>query len=107
MPRVVRQAENQKLFREVNERIAELSGMLDERDVPPSFFCECDRVGCREMIQVPLATYRIVRDEDDTYVVLHGHEDHAQEQTVSDHDVFLIVRTLRSKPTLTAEAVPG
>jgi hypothetical protein len=100
----VRRDLNQDLFREVNERIAELAATLDAHEGPPSFFCECRRLGCREMLEIPLRLYAIVRDDDDLYVVLPGHENRDQEQTVSDQGAFLIVRTLRSNLSATASA---
>jgi hypothetical protein len=93
MPRTVRRETNQRLFREVNDRIAELSLDFGEPG-PGSFFCECGRVGCREMVEVPFEVYGRVRDDADLYVVLPGHEDPAHEQTVEDHTVFVIVRAL-------------
>ena len=104
MPRAARRIENQKLFREVNERIAELSARLDVPSGPQSFFCECGRVGCKEMVEVPLRVYAIVRDDDDLYVVISGHEDPEHEHTVADHDGFLVVRTLRREPSDAAAA---
>jgi hypothetical protein len=104
VPRVVRRSENQRLFREVNERIAELSARLDAPDGAQSFFCECARVGCREMLEAPLAVYAIVRDDADLYVVIPGHEDPAREQTVADHGAFLIVRTLSGEADIAAPA---
>jgi hypothetical protein len=102
VPRFKRRAENQQLFREVNERIAELSASLEEPGAPQSFVCECGRVGCSEMIEVPLAVYARVRHDGDHYVVLRDHEDRAHEQMLEDHGAFLIVRTLASEPRLAA-----
>jgi hypothetical protein len=96
---------NQKLFREVNERIAELSETLDNPNGPQAFFCEWARLGCREMVEVPLEIYAIVRSDDDAYVVSAGHEDRKHEQTVADHGSFLIVGTLRGEPSRAATAV--
>ena len=104
VPRAVRRVENQKLFRDVNERIAELSATLDEPDLPQAFFCECGRVGCRLMVEVPLGIYATVRGGDDLFVVLRGHEDPKREQTIADHGEFLIVRSLGSGTSLAAAA---
>jgi hypothetical protein len=87
----------------VNERISELSVMLGAADAPQSFVCECARVGCRELLEVPLRVfYAIVRDHDDVYLVLPGHEDPEHEQTIVDHGDFRAVRTLRSDLSVAA-----
>jgi hypothetical protein len=103
----VRRAENQKLFREVNERIVELSATLDAPDGREAFFCECGRVGCREMLEIPIRLYAITREDDDLYFVLPGHEDLEHEQTITEHDTFVIVRTLRIEPGRPASGVVG
>jgi hypothetical protein len=104
VPRVVRRTTNQKLFREVNERIAELSATLDTPKEPQSFFCECSRLGCTEMVDVPLRIYAIVRDDEDLYVVLPGHEDLKNEEPVAEHEGFVLVRTLPRDPSRAATA---
>ena len=56
MPRVERQAKNRALFRQVNERIAETSATFDSADADvQAFVCECSRIGCHEIVEVPVA----------------------------------------------------
>jgi hypothetical protein len=93
MPRAVRKANNQALFREVNERIASLASKLEVFGGTQAFFCECDRVGCRETLELPLETYAQIRDDPTAFVVLRGHEDPRREAVVSDHGSYLIVCT--------------
>ena len=92
MPRTKRRTDNHKLFREVNERIAELWNAFDEREEPLSIVCECWRVGCMERGSVPLDVYSRARDSIDLFVVVRGHDDPAYEQTVEDHGGFVIVK---------------
>jgi hypothetical protein len=94
------------LFREVNERIAELA-TVDEPGASPSFVCECARVGCTEMLVVPIRVYARVHEDADLYVVLRGHEDRAHEQTVEDHGPFMVVRAIGVEPGLAAGAPAG
>ena len=48
-------AKNEELFRNVNERIAEVSAGV-RRDLPlMDFLCECDRDGCEEKVQATRA----------------------------------------------------
>jgi hypothetical protein len=99
VPRTKRRTENQLLFREVNERIAELWTVLDEREAPLSVVCECWRVGCIERGAVPLDVYGRARDGDGLFVVVCGHEDPEHEQMVEDHGDFVIVRPFHSGPS--------
>ena len=101
MPRVERKARNQALFRQVNERIAETSGVLDASGgkVQP-FICECWRIGCRELVEVPAAVYSHVREDPARFLVLSGHEDRDHEEVVEDHGRYLIVAV---EPGLAAE----
>jgi hypothetical protein len=70
-PRESRFAKNQQLFREVNERIAELAGTWG--DQPLGIICECANTGCTEMIEVPIDNYKRVRRSPDWFLIMPGH----------------------------------
>jgi hypothetical protein len=58
-----RVGKNEAVFREVNERIKELSQRL-RSDAPTdliSFVCECSAVECHETVELTLAEYERVR----------------------------------------------
>jgi hypothetical protein len=93
MPRASRQARNQVLFREVNERIAELLNRLDGEAGRQSFICECSRTGCTDMIDVPLATYSRVRDDPTLFLLAAGHQDPSHEVVIEDVGPYLIAQT--------------
>jgi hypothetical protein len=63
---------NEGLFREVNERIAE----LDERVelAPTEFVCECADASCSEHVQLSDAEYEAVRADPVRFFVMPGHE---------------------------------
>ena len=70
--RFKRQARNEALFREVNERIAQLgeSAQAWSPDGGVEFMCECGvEGGCGERVRVPLDVYEQVRAQDDRFVV--------------------------------------
>ena len=72
MPQEARIARNESLFREVNERIAELADQFlveQEQD----FVCECSRVGCSEPITLRLLEYAAVREFETRFAVAPGH----------------------------------
>ena len=95
--RYERQAVNEALAREVNERVAR----LDERAVSmwatPSeqlfeFLCECSAEGsCEARLQLTIEEYERVRAQDDRFAIAPGHETDEIEQVVERNDRFLIV----------------
>ena len=92
LPQRARKAKNQALFREVNERIAELAARFEVASGPQAFICECSQVGCTECFELPVAAYARVRDDPATFLVLAGHEDVDHETVLERSDGYLLVR---------------
>jgi len=92
LPQRARKAKNQALFREVNERIAELAARFGVASGPQAFICECSQVGCTECLELPVAAYARVRDDPATFLVLAGHEDLDHELVLERSDGYLLVR---------------
>lgn len=89
-PRETRQARNEAIFREVNERIAELA----ERPYLDADFhvvCECAQVGCSAMLPIELDDYREVRAHPRWFVVAPGHVVPEIEDVVNRHGAYEIV----------------
>jgi hypothetical protein len=82
---------NEALFREVNERIEDVSTTLAPDDVPMQFLCECDDPDCLEKISATRAEYETIRAVATQFVVLPGHEDPAVEHVVQQAESFLVV----------------
>jgi hypothetical protein len=90
-----RQAANEALMREVNERLAALdrnavSYWADDRELF-EFICECGTPSCEEHVRMTLAEYEDVRAQDDRFVVVPGHEASEIERTVAATERFQIV----------------
>ena len=92
--RFARQARNEALFREVNERIAQL-GERAQASLPDGtvdFVCECgDEGGCGQRVRVPRDVYERVRSQDDRFVVRPGHETLEIERAVEWTDDYVVV----------------
>lgn len=73
-------ARTESLFRDVNERIAEVADRLGSDDA--EFVCECADAGCGERVEVPLHEYEQVREDGARFLVAPGHEKPAYEQVV-------------------------
>jgi hypothetical protein len=83
-------AENEILFRDVNERLA-----AEEQVTPPvellELVCECTDRACVKVFTMPLAEYDWLRQDPHRFVVLPGHEAPAVEDVVERHAGFVVV----------------
>ncbi len=83
-----RLAANEELFRQVNERIVELTdawgGELD-------LVCECAQAECTQRVVATLREYELVRQSPHHFVVLPGHEVPDIEDVVDRNDRYLVV----------------
>ncbi len=105
-----RQARNEALFREVNERIAQLgeSAQAWSPDGGVEFMCECGvEGGCGERVRVPLDVYEAVRKQDDRFVVRPGHETIELERAVEWTDEYVIVDKIKAAEPLVADDPRG
>ena len=88
-------ANEQALFRDVNEHIAELSADWSETGVS-LFVCECSDPACAEALEITPAEYEQVRADGARFVVLAGHQLPEVERVVEGNDRFLIVEKFGS-----------
>ena len=86
-----RAGRNQSMFREVNERIEELSGRWA---APPQFVCECENTRCAETVTLSVEEYERVRSDPGCFFVAPGHNLEEVEETVWETDEFVVVRKL-------------
>jgi hypothetical protein len=85
-----RLARNQVLFREVNERLLELSE--GPRVESMDFLCECSREECVETIQLSFAEYERVRAHPTSFVIAPGHETPEVEKIVDSNGRYTVVQ---------------
>ena len=83
-----RLVENELLFRQVNERIAELS---DDWGGELEIVCECASERCTRVISVRADDYARVRQQPDRFMVLGGHQVAKIENVVETTDAYLVV----------------
>lgn len=87
---------NEAVFREVNERIREITTY--HRDA--EFLCECADPTCAQPIALELDEYERVRRDTAQFLVVPGHDDPDVETVVRTNDRFAVVR---KKPGVPAE----
>jgi hypothetical protein len=86
-------ARNQTVFREVNENVAKLTGLVTEVGYN-LFICECSDTSCAESLEITAAEYEGVRAQGTRFVVVPGHELEAVERVVEGNRRFLVVEKL-------------
>jgi hypothetical protein len=87
--RSARQARNETLHREVNERLARMDKPGDDSS---EFLCECAAGdGCDARLRIKLRDYERVRQQDDRFVIAPGHENPEIERVVDRRDGYLVV----------------
>jgi hypothetical protein len=92
--RLVHQARNEALFREVNERLERVDKQAQSRGWPPEdgyfeFHCECGQ--CPEKVRLTIAEYESVRSQDDRFVLVPGHETPELESIAERTERYVIV----------------
>ena len=88
-----RAAQNQALFREVNERIESLNEPFTAEAPITDFVCECAEGTCTERIGVTVAEYEHVRGDGSRFLVApaDSHYFADVERVVERHDRFWVV----------------
>jgi hypothetical protein len=83
-------AANEALFRQINERI-EQGHWPGEEHVSLALRCECARLGCNEMLDLPPRGYEEVREHPRRFIVKPGHEVPEAENVVARSRGYLVV----------------
>jgi hypothetical protein len=90
-----RQALNEALMREVNERLAGLDrnagASWADADELFEFVCECSLPECEQHVRMTLGEYDGVRAQDDRFALVRGHETGSIERIVRRTDRFVVV----------------
>jgi hypothetical protein len=87
-----RLAANEVLFREVNERIRQLTRKSPAANGEArEFTCECANVSCGEHVPVSLLEYERIRAHPNQFLVVPGHLDLDVETVVAERGAFWVV----------------
>jgi hypothetical protein len=114
-----RRARNEALFREVNERIKEISTEFAEGDATEelpevrvhqqerlSLVCECGMEQCAEQIDATVAEYEAVRANPRRFLVVPGHEHTDTARVVERNSGFVVVEKLEEAGEVAIEHDP-
>jgi hypothetical protein len=67
-------AADRSLFREVNDRVREVSANWVDREFPVGFLCECGASDCVDVVQLTVGDYEQIRAKRGRFLVVGGHE---------------------------------
>ena len=84
-----RLAQNEILFRRINERLA--GGYGDSLPLSLELVCECSDRECLKVLSIEAAEYEWLRQNPRHFAVLPGHEAPAVEDVVERHERFVVV----------------
>jgi hypothetical protein len=88
-----RMEENERSFRDANERLGELvgrAGVGKEQLVP--FLCECADDECLGRVQITLDRYAEVHIDRDAFVILPGHPRMESEEILETTDYYEVTK---------------
>ncbi|MDQ3669977.1 MAG: hypothetical protein M3377_06835 [Actinomycetota bacterium] len=104
MTREERLTKNEALFREVNEKVKELtvSQLSDWSDV----LCECSDPNCLTTIEVTVGEYEAVRAHGARFALAGGHEDTSVERVVERTERFVVVEKTETAGAMARDLDP-
>jgi threonine dehydrogenase-like Zn-dependent dehydrogenase len=104
---VRRQAENEALFRSLNEAIegTEIENGADAGD-PIDFVCECSSAECMKVVSVSREAYEAVREGGSTFIVAPGHEEPEIADVIMRHSGFSVVEKRGDAAAVAEETNP-
>ena len=91
--RQVRLAQNQSLFRAVNERVETVAGQF-AATAPLSFICECAYTDCGRHIELTREEYEAIRANATHFFVLPDHVFPEVEAVLEDRGAYVVVEKL-------------
>jgi hypothetical protein len=111
---IERNAETQNLYREVNERVAEVNSQFAGAAARGStseelieLFCECGQeTPCDQRVNVTAATYERVRSDPTTFILLPGHGKVSVEHVIERGEGFIIARNFGRAADIARAADP-
>ena len=96
-------ADNERLFRAVNERISRIQedfGQTQAFDI----VCECGAEGCLERITLTHEAYTQLRANPRTFAIVPGHEAEDVEHVLERYEGYYVVEKKEGLPAAIAES---
>jgi hypothetical protein len=87
----------------VNEKMLELNEAFGELVGTMAIACECSRLECVDLLEIPREAYHAVRESPHTFAVHPDHIEADVERVVSTHNGYVVVEVLGSGITVAEE----
>jgi hypothetical protein len=100
-----RVAANEALFREVNERIAELGVNLGSGS--SAVVCECGAGECAERLELSQTDYARLRSSNTRFAVVPGHERRDVETVLEEREGYLVIEKVGVGATIAERQAEG
>jgi len=101
--RQIRAAQNELVFRAVNEQIVKMTDRFREQLAEIDIVCECANTNCVGTIRIHADEFAKIERADGRFLVLPGHEDESVERVVERRGTYVIVW----KPGVSTDGRPG
>jgi hypothetical protein len=101
--REARIGNNERLFREVNERINRVQEVFGQTHAF-EIVCECGAQSCLERVTLTHDAYKRLRENPRTFAIVPGHEAEDVEDVVERNDAYLVVEKKEGLPAAIAES---
>ncbi len=101
-----RLAQNETLFREINERVNELAARHGSDGHVYTYFCECSNPDCTLQLELTNGAYESVRAHGARFIVAPGHEMPEIETVVERSDGWWIVEKRAADAEIAEEHDP-
>jgi hypothetical protein len=89
--REARAAQNELVFRAVNEQIVKMTGRFRAQLSDIDIVCECADAACVGPIRIDAAAFGEIKEAEGTFLVLPGHEDESVEEVVTRREDYVVV----------------
>jgi hypothetical protein len=100
-------ARNETLFRQVNERVREVSDAFAAVDASPvDFVCECGDPDCTEPVSLTLNEYERVRSVPTHFIVVPDHVSPPTEVVIGQGDGYVVVEKRPAEARIARETDP-
>jgi hypothetical protein len=101
--RLRRIADNEALFRSVNEQVEEINKPFATMTDIFAIVCECGNIECKDQIDLDVRAYETARADSALFFVVPGHEMPEAEDTVERCGTYNVVRKHPGIPQAIAE----
>jgi hypothetical protein len=86
-----RAAQNELVFRAVNEQIVKMTDRFREQLADIDIVCECANSACVGTIRINVDEFSKIQRDTGTFFVLPGHEDETVERVVDRQEEYVLV----------------